>query len=124
MNQDILAKVESILKEYPQTRDNDSVLAFIFYRDTLPAFYVEEDDKDYQAMDVVQFFKKLSNNQITAMASIQRARRKIQETFEELRGEKWKKRHRNQKVVVNTIGKWEGKRRHEINLKYHNTKLS
>ena len=126
MNQDTLTLVESILRDYPQTRDNDDKLAFIFYSKTIQLFYVpdEKDSNKYHAMDVVEFFKRLSNRKITAMSSIRRARRKLQEKFESLRGDKWKARQKHQKVIVNTMNKWEGKRRHEVNIKYHDNKLS
>ena len=126
MNQDTLTIVESILKEYPQTRDNDSRLAFIFYTKTIPMFYIphDKDNNNYHAMDVVEFFRRLSNKKVTAMSSITRARRKLQEKFESLRGKNWKARQKHQKVVVNTMNKWEGERRNQINKTYHENKLS
>ena len=120
MNQDTLTLVESILAQHPETRDNDDKLAFIFYSKTIPQFY----KPNIHTMDVVEFFKRLSRKQITAMSSIRRARRKLQEKFESLRGNKWKSRQKHQKVIVNTMNKWEGKRRHEVNIKYHDNKLS
>lgn len=123
MNQDTLTTVKSILTDYPETRDNDVQLAFLYYMKSIPLFYIKIDEEKYEAMDVVQFFRLLASRDTTQMSSILRARRKIQENIESLRGKKWKARHRYQKVIIETVNKWEGARRHEVNVKYHDNKL-
>ena len=126
MNEQILTTVESILTKYPETRDDNSKLCFMYYSSIDPLFFVKHegvDNKKYDAIDVLTFFKNLSKKRYPAMSSITRASRKVQEKFESLRGKNWKKRQRHQKIIVETVGKWEGKRRHEVNLIHHDNKL-
>ena len=121
MNKDTITVVEKILRNHPETRDSDSKLCFMYYAKIDPVFYIP--GEPYHAIDVVEFFKRLNTKRYTSMSSITRARRKVQETFAELRGSKWKSRQKHQKTIVNETNKWEDRRRHEVNSQHHINRL-
>ena len=124
MSNDIINRVEMILRKHPTTRDNDSRLIFMYYTKYVPMFYLPLDNgKNYEAMDVVKFFRLLSNKQISSMSSIGRARRKVQETFPELRGEAYDKRQANQKNVVENVKLYEVQTRNRIQEETYNDKF-
>ncbi len=124
MTNDIINRVEMILRKHPTTRDNDSRLTFMYYTKYVPMFYLPLDNgKNYEAMDVVKFFRLLSNKQISSMSSIGRARRKVQETFPELRGKAYNKRQANQKNVVKDVKLYEIQTRNRIQEETYNDKL-
>ena len=124
MSNDIINRVEMILRKHPTTRDNDSRLTFMYYTKYVPMFYLPLDNgNNYEAMDVVKFFRLLSNKQISSMSSIGRARRKVQETFPELRGKEYNKRQANQKNVVENVKLYEVQTRNRIQEETYNDKF-
>ncbi len=124
MNNDIIHRVEKILRKHPATRDNDSRLIFMYYTKYVPLFYLPLDDgQNYEAMDVVKFFRLLANKHITSMSSISRARRKVQESFPELRGKMYGKRQANQSKVIKEIRLYEKNRYNQIQNEVYNDKL-
>lgn len=83
--------VKIILIEIPETRDCDSLLIHYVWKHEL---------KFHDEQDVLQLLKekKLHNAD-----SITRARRKLQEKREELRGNKWQSRHKLKYIVKEKI---------------------
>lgn len=80
----VTAKVESLLMQSSQYRNNDDALVVRFWWDELP-------NKEISAKDfLIQY--KLGN--LTSADTITRARRKLQELYPHLRGEVWEKRHK------------------------------
>lgn len=73
-------KVLLLLKELPETRNNDMKLAFTFW------FY-EVGKEQMWAMSTLDFCAKGSNGRLTNYETIRRARIELQKKFEELKGE-------------------------------------
>ena len=81
-------EVMALLETYKSYRDDDmKLLADIWQTEML----------DHSAEDGV--LMALYNGKLTSPETIIRVRRKVQEQYPELRGEKWKARHRAQESV-------------------------
>lgn len=89
-------KVESLLNKIPETRDSDELLEGLIWWDELD---------DPENTDLPTFFRLRANGELTSSGSITRARRKLQEKHEKYRGEKYKARHKEEKVVRDGITK-------------------
>jgi hypothetical protein len=79
----IKSKVQQILTEYPQTRDNNAKLIF--------NFYLEHHDLKFQS-HLSDFIMLLIQKQIPSIETLTRLSRQVQEQNIELRGEKWHQR--------------------------------
>jgi hypothetical protein len=89
--------VEDLLRRYPILRDNDNRLfanILVCLDDNL------RDNKDATADYVLS---SLATGKYPSLESITRARRKIQETIPELRGNKYKSRMNSEKEVRDRI---------------------
>lgn len=94
-------KVEDILREYPQSRDNDlDLIARYWYLEMKKSqrggLYLSDDQ-------IKAFCQLVTSGLITLPDTITRARRKIQEEIPALRGEKYHKRHSATEIVKEEI---------------------
>jgi hypothetical protein len=96
MNAKIKDKVRSILELVPSTRDNDSELISIFWEQELGHEMINLSAERFLTMFA-------HSNVLTNAESIRRARQKIQEQNEHLRGLKYKVRQILSQEVRQTI---------------------
>jgi hypothetical protein len=99
MTQDIKDIVIKLLTEKTQMRDNDEYLVAWIWK-------LELESKGFPTPNTPSqlFLKMLAEGQFTSSESITRMRRKVQEEFKELRGEKYAKRQANQTQVKKQLG--------------------
>ena len=87
-------KVKNLLEEKPEYRDSDlKLLSRIWY----------EEAGSNQNMNVVAFLTNFRNGKYSKPESITRARRKVQENNEHLRGDKWQERQDKQDDVKDDL---------------------
>ena len=92
-------KVKQYMEQYDYLRDNDDrLVATVWY------FELKDQGRDPYQMTAVDFFNCLSNGDLTTNEAITRARRKMQEEHEHLRGEKYYERHKHQHEVKEQLG--------------------
>lgn len=98
--QKVFDTVKQILTEKPETRDNDMYLtATIWYRDL-------KNRPNVGDINLIGFFHIMRDYKTWGLWSyetIARARRLVQETCIDLRGEEYEKRHRKQQEVKDDI---------------------
>lgn len=98
--QKVFDLVKQVLTEKPETRDNDMYLtAVIWYRDLRQRPNVGD-------LSLIGFFHIMRDYKTWGLWSyetISRARRLVQETCTDLRGEEYEKRHRKQQEVKDDI---------------------
>ena len=98
--QKVFDMVKQVLTEKPETRDNDMYLtAVIWYRDLKSSPNVGD-------LTLIGFFHIMRDYKkwgLMSYETIARARRLVQETCVELRGEHYEKRHRKQQEVKDDI---------------------
>lgn len=90
----VVDEVKRLLTHYKHLRDDDrKLVANIWYG-------VIGDPKKLSGLDLLKLYveKKIPDSE-----SITRARRKLQEEIEELRGDLWYKRHNRQRAAINEI---------------------
>ena len=86
--------VKYVLERSPESRDNDNILLWIVWKKAYPAIEKE-----------IDYFKELFiSKTLPSFESITRARRKLQETYPNLRGLKYEKRQNNQKNYREDLG--------------------
>lgn len=90
INKKLTDIVHSILLNVPESRDSDEVLAVKTW------VIIHPELKQYSFADFCLQFKR---GKITSYESISRARRKLQEFYPVLRGEKYLKRQNNQEKI-------------------------
>lgn len=91
MNEKLKERVKRLLIEQVETRDNDNLLiSQIWIEDGMP-------------LESINFLVKYSNGDLTSAESIRRARQKLQEENESLRGKKYNERQRRGEEVRQTI---------------------
>ena len=96
MIKDYLKLVEKILREHPETRDDDMRLYVWICHETCPASMIQQFSK-------VMWYH--SDYGLPSYESITRARRKLQEQHPELRGKKYEKRQGKQAEYINKYGR-------------------
>lgn len=81
----IALEVKGILEQYPQTRDNnwDTFIYYVMYKEDFYSYNIP--------LSVLMKYP---------FESITRAKRKVQELYPELRGEKRKERERRQEIFI------------------------
>ena len=94
-------KVEDILKNVPEARDNDMKLLAIVWNEECGG--KDATDK----MSAFELLCLLSRKELSNPVSLWRCRQKIQEEQESLRGEQWKARQEHSKNVVEEIRSWD-----------------
>ena len=90
-------KVTYMLRNYPETRDNDQVLVSNMW------YFEVKKVADPNEMSVYNFFKMYSQGQLPTADVITRARRKVQENDPSLRGKTWEERHKEAENVRKNI---------------------
>lgn len=91
-------KVEILLTKYPKLRDDDkSLISKIWEVELL------KQNINLSETNINMFLSLYVNGSISNPDSILRARRKLQETNEELRGETWEERHKEAQETRQTI---------------------
>ena len=93
MNKKLKERVKDLLVNQIDTRDNDNLL--------ISQIWLEEGVPEKS----VYFLIKYSKGGFTSAESIRRARQKLQEEHENLRGEKYNERQRKGEEVRQTISK-------------------
>ena len=97
-------KVEDILREYPESRDNDNDLVAKYWNDELREMkFDQERDFILTHREIHLFYKVIKSGILSQADTITRARRKIQEEIPALRGEKYHKRHSATEIVKEEI---------------------
>ena len=91
LSKNVKDNVTDILSQFPITRDSDMRLIAMYYRKHAPEpiGYITADE----------FLNLLANGKMPSPDTITRARRKIQQHNEELRGTTWEKRQERQEEV-------------------------
>ena len=79
-------RVEYLLKNYPMTRESDSMLIATFY------FHESGGDEVIKKQTAYDFLIDMAKKKYTPASSIIRNRRKLQEQFPELRGNNYEER--------------------------------
>ena len=89
-----LDRVKTLLKNNPHLRDDDNkLIANIWWG------YLKKINSNVNEISAVKFLALFSDGKLPNPQSIRRVRRKFQEEMPELRGEKWKLRHKEQENV-------------------------
>ena len=84
----VMDEVHSLLVNYPVLRDSDERLtANIWSKTILPPHNLDN-------ISAKGLLTKLSEGKLPSYESISRCRRKLQELYPDLRGDKWYKRHK------------------------------
>lgn len=92
-------EVFELLLKYPHLRDDDEALvANIWHRE------LSSMDIDSNELNTYGFFKLYSSKKITRADTITRARRRLQEENELLRGETYNQRQKSQSDVKKQLG--------------------
>ena len=96
---DVEPKVRMILERHPETRDNDRVLEIVFM-----SVYGGLKDRMKSCNCVWETYDVFRDVylRMPSMASVRRARRKINERGD-YRGKTWEERHKREKVVRREI---------------------
>ena len=93
MNKKLKERVKDLLVNQIDTRDNDNLLISQIWLD------------EGVPVNSIDFLIKYSKGGFTSAESIRRARQKLQEEHENLRGEKYNERQRKGEEVRQTINK-------------------
>ncbi len=93
-----LDRVYSLLSNQPDLRDNDNRLTAVFWAYELGV-------ENLHKMTASELLGKLSKGKLTASDTITRARRKVQEENEGLRGSNYKGRQEKEQEVRKNINK-------------------
>lgn len=96
MKSDIMAQVERIMRNHPETRDDD----FKLY-----GWACKESDERVMHLSFSQVMWNSAKLNIPSYESITRARRKLQELKPELRGKKYQARQERQSEYINNYGR-------------------
>jgi hypothetical protein len=99
MKMDIKKTVIELLTQYSDFKDNDQQLVAWFWKLEMEAHGYPASSTPTQT-----FFKLMAFGKLTSSDTITRMRRRVQEEFVELRGEKYSKRQSNQEKVKKDLG--------------------
>ena len=99
MKMDIKNTVIELLTQYSDFKDNDQQLVAWFWKLEMEAHGYPASSTPTQT-----FFKLMAFGKLTSSDTITRMRRRVQEEFVELRGEKYSKRQSNQEKVKKDLG--------------------
>jgi len=87
-------EVRQFLVKYPVLRDSDERLMANIWVKHLG---------DFNKISVTDVLHMLAKGELPSYESISRSRRKIQEIYPHLRGEKWEERHKRAKIIRTEI---------------------
>ena len=90
----VIDDVELFLTKYPSLRDDDERLMANIWHSHIG---------DLEDVDAKEILHMLANHELPSYESISRCRRKIQEIYPNLRGEKWHERHKRAKIIKQEI---------------------
>lgn len=94
-------KVKTFLQAHPHLRDSDKrLVANVWAVDLTSKF-----DRKIEDISALEFLNTLAEGNLTNYDSITRARRKVQETNADLRGEKYNERKKEAKDTKTFINK-------------------
>jgi len=93
-------KVEILLTKYPKLRDDDRTLVKVMWD-----IEIKKMNLDPKTSPIDMFLSLYENGQLSDADLIKRARRKLQENKEDLRGKNWKPRHKEEVITRLTINK-------------------
>lgn len=94
-------KVKKVLKTNYEARDNDMLLISLVWAEEINPFNLNN-------MIAFDFFRLMASYKVSHATSIIRSRQKLQEHNAELRGDKYKKRHKQlEPEVRNEIKNWD-----------------
>ena len=99
MKMDIKKTVIELLTQYSDFKDNDQQLVAWFWKLEMEAHGYPASSTPTQTL-----FKLMAFGKLTSSDTITRMRRRVQEEFVELRGEKYSKRQSNQEKVKKDLG--------------------
>ena len=94
-------RVKFILQRHKDTRDNDPLLVFKFWKDEFAKLYPAI---PFNQQSISNIFMHWNKKQLTHPSAIMRARRKVQEKHKDTRGKLWYKRHKEEEVVKEDLG--------------------
>ena len=86
--------VKQLLTKYPPLRDDDERLMANIWNTHIG---------NLEDIDGKEILHMLANHKLPSYESISRCRRKIQEIYPHLRGEKWDQRHKRAKTIKKEI---------------------
>ena len=96
----VLNTVKAMLTEYPHLRDDDQkLMANMWYK----TICYDIDGYNAGEMSAFDLLQMLSDRRLPSYESISRCRRKLQEEFPDLRGDKYEDRHAYQKEIINDL---------------------
>ena len=98
-----------LLAKFPKTQDDDKLLYTYFIIHGMGDGDFEEGKKKLSEILAFDFIRDVSTHVFVDFGSISRCRRKIQEDYPHLRGEKWQERHQASKIFKENINKPEPK---------------
>ena len=81
-----------LLRNHPETRDNDNTLLVKVWAEEKPEIKV----KGYSLATFTLSFKR---GEFSSSESVRRTRQKLQQEFPELRGKNYKERHNHEEVI-------------------------
>ena len=90
----VIDEVEKFLTKYPVLRDDDERLMANIWNAHIG---------NLEDIDGKEVLHMLANHELPSYESISRCRRKIQEIYPHLRGEKWEQRHKRAKTIKKEI---------------------
>jgi hypothetical protein len=91
-------KVYALLETKPTLRDCDNKLICSIY-------VLELGRKQVDKISAMELLTKIANSELPSFESVSRVRRKLQEEFPNLRGEKYKQRQKEAQEVKDNIKK-------------------
>tara|TARA_R110001592_G_scaffold12212_7_gene58746 strand:- start:3114 stop:3494 length:381 start_codon:yes stop_codon:yes gene_type:complete len=99
-----IKKVEEILRECPDARDDDNDLIATYWRQELMVIKHEEVKNSVLTQrEIDLFYFIVRNGMLSNPESIRRSRQKLQQVNPKLRGEKYNERHAAAKKVVKEL---------------------
>lgn len=90
--------VETILIQSPESRDDDNLLVSKIWGYTLVSMGIKPSEHN-----MTLFLQMYRSGDLPSADIITRARRKVQELREDLRGDKWEERHKEAKNIRDNI---------------------
>jgi hypothetical protein len=98
-------KVKTLLTTNRDSRDNDFYVLYWIWKDEFEAIDANQGlSVDFDKTNIVNILSLLKQKELSHPSAIMRARRKIQESHESLRGEIWNARHAEQANVRKDLG--------------------
>ena len=105
MRMNMKDRVRRMLMLKRQARDNDFYLMYWIWKDEFDKLNLSNNLKiDFDRTNILTILSLLKDRELSHPSGIMRIRRKLQEEHEQLRGEIWHLRHKEQQVVKADLG--------------------